>query len=117
MSHAGHGMSSRQMSFRPRLPRLDLRRRAPALALLSLYAYIGFHALSGSQGLSQWWAHEARSERLLKELAALQGYRASLQSQVDRLSAKTLDLDTLDIEARRALYVAKPGEITIWLDP
>lgn len=105
------------MRFRPRFPRLDLKRRAPALALLSLYAYIGFHALSGSQGLSQWWAHEARSERLSQELAALQDHRATLQSQVDRLSAKTLDLDTLDIEARRALYVAKPGEITIWLDP
>lgn len=110
-------MRTLRLTFNPRFSRLELRRRAPVFALLALYAYIGFHAVSGSQGLSQWWSHQNRSDRLTAELAALEAHRMELQSAVDRLSAQSLDLDTLDIEARRTLYVAKPGEITIWLDP
>ena len=103
-----------------RLPTLrlpDMKRRAPFLALLALYAYIGFHALSGSQGVTRWMDYSDRSERLSAELETLQAARAELQGQVDRLSARSLDLDTLDVEARRTLFVSKPGEITIWLDP
>lgn len=87
------------------------------LALLVLYAYVGFHALSGSQGVTRWMEHADTAERLTVELAALQDRRAALQAEVDALSASALDLDALDIEARRMLFVAKPGEVTIWLDP
>jgi cell division protein FtsB len=78
----------------------DVKRRAPAAALLVFYLYIGFHAFSGSQGLVRWMEHADRADHL-----------------VDLLSADSLDLDTLDIEARQRLYVAKTNEITIWLDP
>ena len=100
-----------------RLPRIDLKRRAPAFALIALYAYLGYHALSGSQGLVRWMEQTDRAGVLQAELDALTARRATLQAEVDRLSARSLDLDTLDIEARRTLFVAKPGEITIWLDP
>jgi cell division protein FtsB len=95
----------------------DFKRRAPAAALLILYLYLGFHALSGSQGLVRWMEHTERAKHLQVKLAALEGRRESLQADVDLLSADSLDLDALDIEARRSLFVAKPGEITIWLDP
>ena len=98
-------------------PRLDLRRHAPMLGLLVLYAYLGYHALSGSQGLAHWMAQGDRAVVLQGELDALQARRAALQGEVDRLSSGALDLDSLDIEARRVLFVAKPGEQTIWLDP
>ena len=87
------------------------------LALLVLYAYVGFHAVSGSQGVTRWMEHSEAAERLTVELAQLQDRRAALQAEVDALSARALDLDALDIEARRMLFVAKPGEVTIWLDP
>jgi cell division protein FtsB len=58
-----------------------------------------------------------RADYLQGRVTALESRRADLQQQVDLLSADSLDLDTLDIEARQRLYVAKPDEITIWLDP
>jgi cell division protein FtsB len=95
----------------------DVKRRAPAAALVVFYLYIGFHAFSGSQGLVRWMEHADRADHLQGRLTALESRRADLQAHVDLLSAGSLDLDTLDIEARQRLYVAKPGEITIWLDP
>ncbi len=95
----------------------DFKRRAPAAALLVLYLYLGYHALSGSQGLVRWMEYTERAKHLEVKLAALEARREALQADVDLLSADSLDLDMLDIEARRNLFVAKPGEITIWLDP
>lgn len=95
----------------------DFKRRAPAAALVALYLYLGYHALSGSQGLVRWFEHSERAEVLAVKLATLEARREALQAEVDLLSSTSLDLDTLDIEARRTLFVAKPGEITIWLDP
>jgi cell division protein FtsB len=95
----------------------DVKRRAPAAALLVFYLYIGFQAFSGSQGLVRWMEHADRADHLAVRLTALESHRAELQTQVDLLSADSLDLDTLDIEARQRLYVAKTNEITIWLDP
>lgn len=95
----------------------DVKRRAPAAALLVFYLYIGYHAFSGSQGLVRWMEQADRADHLQERVAALESHRADLQSQVDLLSADSLDLDTLDIEARQRLFVAKSGEITIWLDP
>ncbi|WP_371398490.1 septum formation initiator family protein [Algimonas porphyrae] len=100
---------------RPTLP--DMKRRAPVAALLMLYLYLGFHAFSGSQGIVRWAENSAKAEQLEARLAALQAKRDALQADVDLLASTSLDLDTLDIEARRTLFVAKPGEITIWLDP
>ena len=94
-----------------------LRHRAPAAALVAIYAYIGYHAISGSQGIMQWVEYEAKAEQLELKLEKLSERRNALQSDVDRLSASGLDLDTLDIEARQILYVARPEEITIWLAP
>ena len=99
------------------LPPLRLRRRAPVLALLVVYLYLGFHALSGSQGLVRWMDNAQRAERLTAELERAKARRAALQAEVDGLSARSLDLDALDIEARAMLFVARPGEVTIWLDP
>ena len=99
------------------IARLDMPRRAPVLALLVLYAYVGFHALSGSQGLVRWMDSRDRVDVLTAELERVRERRAVLQAEVDGLSARSLDVDALDVEARRMLFVAKPGELTIWLDP
>lgn len=64
-----------------------------------------------------WGEQSAKAERLEVKLAALEMRCDALQADVDLLSSSSLDLDTLDIEARRMVFVAKPGETTIWLDP
>ena len=95
----------------------NLKRRAPAAALTAFYLYLGYHAFSGSQGLVKWMEQSDRAEYLSVKAERLETRRAVLQDEVDRLSADQLDLDALDIVARETLFVAKEGEITIWLDP
>ncbi|MGB6319809.1 MAG: hypothetical protein WBG08_14340 [Litorimonas sp.] len=94
-----------------------MKRRAPGAALLMVYLYLGYHAFSGSQGLVGWLEHSDRADYLQVRLDRIEARRAELQHDVDLLSAGSLDLDTLDVEARRTLFVAKEGEVTVWLDP
>lgn len=100
-----------------RLPQLDLRRRAPALGLMALYAYLAFHAFSGSQGLLSWISYSDEAKVLQVKLDARQARHADLKARVDALSNDGLDLDALEIAARRDLFVSDANEITIWLDP
>jgi cell division protein FtsB len=93
------------------------KRRAPGMALLIFYVYLGYHAFSGSQGLVRWMEQSDRADYLQTKVEHLSAHRAKIQAEVDLLSADGLDLDTLDMEARTTLFVAKPDEITIWLDP
>lgn len=102
---------------RPSLKFPDLKRRAPAAALTAFYLYLGYHAFSGSQGLVKWMEQSDRADYLQTKLERLEAHREALQGDVDRLSSRTLDLDALDIAARETLFVAKEGEVTIWLDP
>jgi len=93
------------------------REKFPLLALFSLYAYLAFHAFSGSQGVMRWMNYADQTSKLSVKLDKLETRRSALQSEVDALSAKSLDLDVLDVKAREMLYVSDTNEITIWLDP
>lgn len=95
----------------------SMKARIPALALIALYAYLAFHAFSGSQGLIRWIDYADRQDKLQRKLTALETQREALDNQVKSLRADGLDLDVLDIEARRNLYVSGTNELTIWLDP
>ena len=100
-----------------RIPHIDLKRRVPALGLLALYAYLAFHAFSGSQGVLSWISYSDEADDLRGKLTVVQTRHADLKTQVDALSNDSLDLDALDIAARRDLFVSGTNEITIWLDP
>ena len=100
-----------------RAPIIDLKRRAPALGLIALYAYLAFHAFSGSQGVLSWMSYSQEADVLRDKLTTVQNRHASLKSQVEALSNEALDLDALDIAARRDLFVSGANEVTIWLDP
>jgi len=100
-----------------RVPHIDLKRRAPAFGLLALYAYLAFHAFSGSQGVLSWISYADQAEDLRAKLAVIEARHQALQSQVDALSSDSLDLDSLDIAARKDLFVSDANEVTIWLDP
>lgn len=100
-----------------RIPHIDLKRRAPALGLIALYAYLAFHAFSGSQGLLSWISYSDEAERLSVTLNERQARHLTLKQDVDALRNDGLDLDALEIAARRDLYVSDANEITIWLDP
>ena len=92
---------------------LALRRRWPLLSLITLYAYLAVHTLSGAGGLASWSSYEAEAERLASNLSTLQAERTRLDARASRLSSRSLDLDALDIAARRALYASQSGELVI----
>lgn len=93
-----------------------LRQKFPLMALFSLYAYLAFHAFSGSQGVLRWMQYSDQAEKLTAKAEKLEAEREALQSKVDALSADSLDLDVLDETARQVLNVSDPKEVTIWLD-
>ena len=100
-----------------RFAHIDMRRKAPALGLLALYAYLAFHAFSGSQGVLSWISYSDEAKVLQARLDAQQARHADLKARVEALSNDSLDLDALEIAARRDLYVSGANEVTIWLDP
>lgn len=100
-----------------RRPQLNLRRRAPAIGLIVLYTYLAFHAFSGSQGVLSWVSYSGEADDLRVKLKASEARHASLKAQVKALSNESLDLDALEVAARRDLYVSDVNEVTIWLDP
>ncbi len=88
----------------------------PLLILGVFYAYLGFHALSGSQGLLKWSVYEREIDILEADVTVLIAQREALALKVERLRAQHLDTDMLDVEARRMLNISHPNEIVIWLD-
>ena len=100
-----------------RLPHINLKRRAPAIGLFVLYAYLAFHAFSGSQGVLSWMSYSEEADSLRVKLEASQARHADLKAQVKALSNDSLDLDALELAARRDLFVSDANEVTIWLDP
>lgn len=94
-----------------------IRNKWPLFALITLYVYLAFHAFSGSQGLMRWVDYENDIERNKIKLEAITARREALEVHADSLKASQLDLDMLDIKSREMLFVSRPNEKTIWLDP
>lgn len=95
----------------------NIRGKLPSFALMSLYAYLAFHAFSGSQGLLSWISYSDEAEVLQARFDERQAQHAALKARVEALSGDELDLDALEIAARRDLFVSDAKEMTIWLDP
>ena len=93
-----------------------IREKWPIFALLALYIYLAFHALSGSQGVMRWVDYERDSKRLEQRLEAVSETRSALEGQADALKSSSLNLDSLDIASREILFTSHPNEKTIWLD-
>jgi len=93
-----------------------IREKWPIFALLALYIYLAFHALSGSQGVMRWVDYERDSKRLSTRLEAVIQTRKTLESHTDSLKSSSLNLDSLDIASREIIFTSHPNEKTIWLD-
>lgn len=93
------------------------RVRWSAMAMMILYAYLAFHAFSGSQGVMNWMNNEDEAVLLQSRLETIQTKRRALETRVDALDVNHLDLDALDSLSREKLYYSHPKDMTIWLDP
>lgn len=96
--------------------RLSSRFSWGGVILVIFYLYLGYHALSGDQGLLKWADYNDRIVDLEQDIGVLKAERQALEFQAGQLRAAHLDLDRLDEEARRILNVSHTNEIVIWLD-
>ena len=84
----------------------------PAISALFL-AYFGFHAYHGEFGIYSKYQLEDRAVELQARLDVVRAARMDLERRVQLLHDGTLEKDMLDEQARRALNLSQPDEITI----
>jgi cell division protein FtsB len=84
----------------------------PAISAAFL-SYFGFHAFHGEFGIYSKYQYEARAVELGAQLVSLREQRSELERRVQLLHDGTLERDMLDEQARRALNMSRPDEITI----
>ncbi|GAB1582050.1 MULTISPECIES: septum formation initiator family protein [Phyllobacteriaceae] len=86
----------------------------PALAAAFL-SYFGFHAYHGEYGLYSRMRLEEQVKVMNDQLEALTRQRAALEREVALVRDGTIEKDMLDEQARRALNLSRPDEVTIML--
>ncbi|YBV97488.1 septum formation initiator family protein [Phyllobacteriaceae bacterium JZ32] len=86
----------------------------PALAAAFL-SYFGFHAYHGEYGLYSRMRLEEQVKVMDDQLEALTRQRAALEREVALVRDGTIEKDMLDEQARRALNLSRPDEVTIML--
>ena len=84
----------------------------PLLATL-FFAYFGFHAYHGEYGLYSTIKLQERTQLLEAQLAAVSENRKELERQVKLMHDGMIEKDMLDEQARKALNVSRPDEVTI----
>ncbi len=86
----------------------------PSISALFL-TYFGFHAYHGEFGIYSKYQLEARAAELSARLQVVRSERLEFERRVQLLHDGTLEKDMLDEQARKALNVSQPDEITIML--
>jgi cell division protein FtsB len=79
--------------------------------LLAGHGLLAWHALYGKRSLAYQEEVRRKLELAKTEYAEVQKRRADMERKVARLRDDTLDLDTLDEEARKQLGFIAPDEI------
>lgn len=79
-------------------------------------AYFGYHAYNGEYGINSKHELEARRVELAARLDRLRDERMHIERRTNLLRDGSLEKDMLDEQARRALSMSKPDEVTIMLD-
>ena len=88
----------------------------PGISALFL-AYFGFHAYHGEFGIYSKYQLEERAAELQARLDIVHAQRIALERRVQLLHDGTLEKDMLDEQARKALNLSQPDEITIMRTP
>ncbi|GGA85577.1 cell division protein [Brucella endophytica] len=86
----------------------------PALTAAFLY-YFGFHAYHGEYGINARVKLEEQIRIMNDQLADLTRRRTDLEREVALVRDGSIEKDMLDEQARRALNLSRPDEVTIML--
>ena len=79
--------------------------------LLAGHGLLTWHAYYGKRSFTYQQQVREKLEQAKAEYAAVQQRRTALERKVARLREETLDLDTLDEEARKQLGFIAPDEL------
>ncbi|MAI89417.1 septum formation initiator family protein [Ponticaulis sp.] len=81
--------------------------------LMGVISYLGYHAVSGDQGLSSWSEMQNEIRALELQRSNLEGEREQLEQNINRLYADSLDDDFLEELARRKFHFVYADEIVL----
>ena len=84
----------------------------PLLSVL-FFSYFGFHAYHGEYGLYSTIKLQEQTKLLQAQLDAITASRVELERQVQLMHDGTIEKDMLDEQARKALNMTRPDEVTI----
>jgi cell division protein FtsB len=79
------------------------------VALLSVY--LAWHLIYSRNGTISLFKLSRDKEKLVAENKDLENQKALLEKKVSRMKSKSLDLDTLDEQARRNLGYSKDDDV------
>jgi len=82
-------------------------------AIAALILYFSYHAIAGEQGLAAWGNLQQQEETLLAKIETLKAERVALETSLERLRDRTLDLDYVEEIARTRLSYVRPDEILV----
>jgi cell division protein FtsB len=85
------------------------------VAIFSLVAYFGYHAVQGERGLLAWLAVDQELTQALATQTALTDKRVMLERRVTLLRPDSLDRDMLDERAHAILNYGREDEVIILL--
>ena len=80
---------------------------------VAFLSYFGFHAYHGEFGLYSRIQMEEQKSLLIKQLEQVTADRDALEKRVTLLRDGSIEKDMLDEQARRALNLSHPDEVTI----
>ncbi|MDI6026033.1 septum formation initiator family protein [Corticibacterium sp. UT-5YL-CI-8] len=100
------------MWTRQHKPRNTGKLIVPALCVAFL-SYFGFHAYNGQYGIYAKYRYEEQAAVLQKQLDMRRAERMDIERRVRLVHDGSMQRDMLDEQARRALNVSKPDEVTI----
>jgi cell division protein FtsB len=78
--------------------------------LLVLLGYLAWQLVYSNNGAISLFRLSSKREKLISENKCLDEQRVSLEKKVRRMKSKSLDLDTLDEQARKNLGYGKDKE-------
>jgi cell division protein FtsB len=84
----------------------------PAITIVFL-GYFGFHAYHGEFGIDSQRQLEIQTATLQAQLDAIRLQRSQLEHRIKLLQDGSIEKDMLDEEAREALNLSHPDEVTI----
>ncbi|MBX3570104.1 MAG: septum formation initiator family protein [Rhizobiaceae bacterium] len=100
------------MWTRQHRPRKTGRLIVPTLCA-AFVTYFGYHIYHGEYGIDSKTHLRERAALLQVQLDGLRAERTALEARVAMLHDGTIDKDMLDEQARRALNLSHPDEITL----